>query len=202
MKSRLLGAVISLLALNANAAIIDFEEFQSSAPLDVSVIGDLEFSRCYYPRGSSSCVTTGIPVFDVSSLYSGINLASSGVMGAEITDGLTIRAENGSSFDFLSAYFGMTHPFDNPINIFEGIRNSQVIYSANIVPGQSPTLYQLNWLSIDEIRVSSQFQTGYFVVDDIQYSMSAIPIPPALYLFASGLIGLVGVARNKSTSLS
>ena len=198
MKSRLLGAVICLLALKVNAAIIDFEEFQSSAPLDVSVIGGLEFTRCVYPRGSSSCVDTGIYVYDISS-FGSINLASSGVMGAEASTGFSIRAENGSSFDFISVYFGITHPFEPITGTLQGIRNSQVVYSAtNIVPNQEATLYQFDWQSVDEVVMSAVGGTGWFVMDDIQYSISAIPIPPALYLFASGLIGLAGIAKRKA----
>ena len=34
------------------------------------------------------------------------------------------------------------------------------------------------------------------------FAVGEVPIPPALYLFGSGLLGLVGMARNKSTSLS
>jgi len=36
---------------------------------------------------------------------------------------------------------------------------------------------------------------GYFV----EYELSSVPIPPALWLFGSGLLGLIGVARKKST---
>jgi hypothetical protein len=35
-------------------------------------------------------------------------------------------------------------------------------------------------------------------VYDIQFGTSIIPIPPALYLFGSGLIGLLGMARRKN----
>jgi len=198
MKSRLLGVVIFLLALNANAAIIDFEEFQSSAPLDVSVIGGLEFTRCVYPRGSSSCVDTGAYVFDISSLYSGIDLSSSGVMGAEIATQLSIKSVDNSSFDFISVYFGITHPFEPITGSLQGIRNGEVVYSStNIVPNQEATLYQFDWQSIDEVIVTSFGGTGLFVMDDIEYSLSAIPIPAAVWLFGSGLIGLFGMARRK-----
>ena len=187
------SAALCLLAFNVNAAVIDFEEFQSSAPLTVPVIGDLVFTQTYYNQ------VNVIYVRDVSSLYGQINLASSGVMGAEVSHGLSISTVDGSSFDFISAYFGMTHPGDEYArNIFEGVRNGQVIYSTNIASGQVPTLNQFNWLSIDEIRVSSYFNTGYFIMDDIQYSVSAVPIPAAVWLFCSGLIGLAGFAKRKA----
>jgi len=34
------------------------------------------------------------------------------------------------------------------------------------------------------------------VANDLEF-MSPVPLPPALYLFGSGLIGLVGMARRK-----
>ncbi len=92
----------------------------------------------------------------------------------------------------------MTHPFDSPVNIFTGIRNGQVVYSANILAGQSPTLNQLNWQSIDEVKVTSHYNTGHFVIDDLQYSMSSVPIPTAAWLLGSGLLGLIGMARRKA----
>jgi hypothetical protein len=36
-----------------------------------------------------------------------------------------------------------------------------------------------------------------FSITEIQISASAVPIPPALWLFGSGLLGLIGMARKK-----
>lgn len=36
------------------------------------------------------------------------------------------------------------------------------------------------------------------IMEDSSLTVSAIPIPPALWLFGSGLLGLVGMARKKS----
>jgi hypothetical protein len=196
-KSKLLGAVIYLLASNVNAAVIDFEEFQSSAPLDVSVIGDLEFSRCTYPGNPNICVTTGVYVRDISSFGGSLNLAASGVMGADFGTNLSVKAANGSSFDFTSVYFGITHPFDPITGTLQGIRDGEVVYSStNIVPNQAATLYQFDWQSVDEVVMSTFGGTGWFVMDDIEYSV--VPIPPALWLFGSGLLGLIGIARKKT----
>jgi hypothetical protein len=37
-------------------------------------------------------------------------------------------------------------------------------------------------------------------VDHIQYGYQPVPIPPALWLFGSGLLGLIGIARRKKTA--
>jgi len=50
------------------------------------------------------------------------------------------------------------------------------------------------------MRDSSGFNTNYFgAVSDAAgtWEVSAVPIPPAVWLFGSGLIGLIGVARRK-----
>ena len=37
----------------------------------------------------------------------------------------------------------------------------------------------------------------YCGIGEVAFSVSAVPIPPALYLFGTGLMGLVGIARRK-----
>ena len=37
-------------------------------------------------------------------------------------------------------------------------------------------------------------------LDNVKVEVSAVPVPPAVWLFASGLLGLVGVARRKKTA--
>jgi len=39
---------------------------------------------------------------------------------------------------------------------------------------------------------------GYFVMDDIYFTKAVIPIPPALWLFGTGMLGLIGIARKKA----
>jgi hypothetical protein len=87
--------------------------------------------------------------------------------------------------------------------------------------GTSPIDAAVAFLSLDSnggsiTPVSLPLATGsygvyvdYFTSDNnanvgtINYTMaftvSSIPIPPALYLFGSGLLGLIGIARKKTT---
>ncbi len=46
---------------------------------------------------------------------------------------------------------------------------------------------------IAAFRVSN----GYVVLDDLTFGTAAVPVPAALWLFGSGLLGLVAVARRK-----
>jgi hypothetical protein len=41
---------------------------------------------------------------------------------------------------------------------------------------------------------------GIFIfADDVTFGVSAVPVPAAAWLFGSGLIGLIGIARRKKS---
>ena len=42
--------------------------------------------------------------------------------------------------------------------------------------------------------------SGAVVIDDMVISYSSVPIPPAVWLFGTGLLGLIGVARRKKAA--
>jgi hypothetical protein len=77
-------------------------------------------------------------------------------------------------------------PNENYLQIFGGSVNTNVY---GVSPGEWNNV-------IDEYTSGSQPYAirGYLV----EYEISQIPIPPALWLFGSGLLGLVGVARKKA----
>ena len=62
----------------------------------------------------------------------------------------------------------------------------------------------LDWLvssggnEITQVQLTGivTYNSGYGI-DDLML-MTVVPIPPALYLFGSGLLGLIGVARKKT----
>lgn len=37
-------------------------------------------------------------------------------------------------------------------------------------------------------------------IDNLSFTVNAVPVPPAVWLFGSGLLGLIGVARRKKTA--
>ena len=58
------------------------------------------------------------------------------------------------------------------------------------------------WTQVTGIEgntVFGKYQDKSSVIHGFTYTISAIPLPPALYLFSSGLLGLVGIARKKTT---
>ena len=82
---------------------------------------------------------------------------------------VAIRGENGLGFDPLS--FTIVAPGDSIDTYTSALTNKGFLFSAKLAKG-APMAF---------------------------IATSAIPIPPALYLFGSGLIGLIGISRkNKS----
>jgi len=56
--------------------------------------------------------------------------------------------------------------------------------------------YGFQDIVFDEIRLSIQHPSKSFTLDNLEY-VSAIPVPAALWLFGSGLLGLIGLARRQ-----
>jgi hypothetical protein len=115
------------------------------------------------------------------------------------------RAEN---FNFISAAFTAAWYDDLQLDI-AGFRDGVQIYSTTLTLTTEfySTLF-LNWFDLDEITFASyggtntQFPAGHrrqFVMDDLQYSnVVATPIPAALPLFATAMLGLGVIARRRA----
>jgi hypothetical protein len=52
--------------------------------------------------------------------------------------------------------------------------------------------------SMDSVFMRDNGQRGSFQLNSINISALDIPIPSALWLFGSGLLGLIGIARRKN----
>ena len=58
------------------------------------------------------------------------------------------------------------------------------------------------WAAISSDGLGGQTEVALALVEDrrVRLSVNNIPIPPAIWLFGSGLLGLVGIARKKQAS--
>jgi len=66
------------------------------------------------------------------------------------------------------------------------------------IPVDSGRYYGFENILFDEIRLSIDSSSRtFFTLDNLQY-VSAIPVPAAVWLFGSGLLGLIGVARRNN----
>ncbi|MDT8283217.1 MAG: VPLPA-CTERM sorting domain-containing protein [Gammaproteobacteria bacterium] len=121
----------------------------------------------------------------------------------------TITLSAGGVFDFNGAYF--TSAWNTGLNItVEGLLNGSVIYdSALLFNTDIPTWFSLNFSAIDALRISAGGGVNaglggsgeFWVMDNFTFNeaIPGVPIPAAIWLFCSGLLGLVGMARRKKT---
>ncbi|QOJ23600.1 MAG: PEP-CTERM sorting domain-containing protein [Gammaproteobacteria bacterium] len=192
-----LGSALFSLSFITSAATITFETIPpnpSNFEVNVSSIGQIQFSRPYY---NPNLEWVGIPVADISALYGHINLSASGPMGGFVTDGLRISLVNGATFNFESAYFGMTHPFDTRNIVAHGYIAGSEIYTTSIMPDQKATFVNFDWVGVDLVAFDVHYSSGYLTIDDLSYSLlSPVPEPSAAMLAMCGLI-VVGVAFKR-----
>ena len=118
-----------------------------------------------------------------------------------------ITLSGGGVFDFNGAYF--TSAWNTGLNItVDGLFNNSVIYSSiSSFNTDGPTWFNLNFSGIDTLLISASGGVSaglggggeFWVMDNFTYNeaISSVPVPAAAWLFGSGLIGLVGIARRK-----
>ena len=56
----------------------------------------------------------------------------------------------------------------------------------------------LTWVAISSGGVSGQTEMALVLEEGRRVRISAVPVPPAIWLFCSGLLGLIGLARRKN----
>jgi len=86
--------------------------------------------------------------------------------------------------------------YDTRMTLYYGDSTASALTNVDLSNILNPSLYDIEFFSI-AIGVGGGVTTAglSFSVDSI--SVSAVPIPPAVWLFGSGMLGLVGMARRK-----
>ncbi len=122
-------------------------------------------------------VTTA-QLFDLSGAVSSSDFGGFSFGQADVS----LRSQDGSfNLSFSTPFFdGHATPFDLSGTLFPNIYTLSA--NANI--------------SADAFGIEASSGTADFTVD---FKVSAVPIPAAAWLFGSGLLGLVGIARRKKT---
>ena len=185
-KSRLLGGICCLASLLV---------LQPSA--NATLIGDVVTAQHYFTPSQtpssglySTTVQTGstdilCPHIDCS--YYSIDVEADSIHITHLVDGYwETRANfNGVIIDSLN---------DSSGNPLVGVTTSTDISNWNS-----------SMLSFDDDTIWINFINPYAtslldgsIVLTLDYGISNVPIPPALWLFGSGLLGLVGIARRKN----
>ena len=190
------------LCASANAVVIDFD------PLAHTGTGPVNIGTTYTEDGftltADSASTTANDTFYAHGTSSDLYRGSTALFhGAD--NGVTVLTRSdGGSFNLLSIELAELNRVGTEYNIdvtFTGVlaAGGTVIQSFNLdnvaamgsgfqkftFPGIFQNLVSVSWLEAPD----------YHQFDKIE--VAAIPVPPAVWLFGSGLLGLIGIARRK-----
>lgn len=111
---------------------------------------------------------------------------------------------SGSAFNFEGVY--LTGAWNNGLNVtVSGFLDGNMLYSKTVtVNSYQPTWFAFNYTGIDKLTFDSfgGVDAGYivgggtnFAMDD--FAFSPVPVPAAVWLFGSGLLGVAGLRRTR-----
>jgi len=120
-----------------------------------------------------------------------------------------LTLESGT-FDFNGAFITAAW-WDDLQVVLEGYQNDTLLYSTTVtVNPTNPQWFDFNFNRINRLSFHSFGGSGYdpnnlgngnmFAFDNFTYELNAVPVPAAVWLFGSGLIGLIGFAKRKDNA--
>ncbi|MBI2253754.1 MAG: hypothetical protein HYU58_03960 [Proteobacteria bacterium] len=180
----------------ATAATLDFESVGTpGAQVEVpDGYGDLNWTNFYVLDGAER-----YPQYPGNGYDNG---ASSGQYVAFNGFANPASLSSSSTFDFISA--SLTAAFNEGLKLdIAGYRNGAQLYATTVT--LSTALYAtllFNWSGIDQLTFKSYGGVPVFGVSGHQFALDDLtvvqtPIPPALPLLATGLVGLGFAARRR-----
>lgn len=196
-KSRLLVAgVACLVVLLFNSAQANVLTFDDLAPTSNNShipngYGGLNWGNMYY-LNASAYPNSGYSNGLVSGDYLAFNL------------GANLAVASGSSFDFNGAYLVSAWNDGLSVNI-KGYLGASLLYDTTVNPSyESPTWFQFNFLGVDKLEFTSFGGVDADIGDDgmgfhfgmDNFTYNAVPIPAGIWLFSSGLLSFIGLARG------
>lgn len=109
--------------------------------------------------------------------------------------GTTITRIDNGAFDFNSVYLTSAWDDVETVSIYSWSNGSSEYTDLQtfIIMRSGPELIELNLLGIDKIHIYGS--DSQVIFDNM--TLNAVPVPAAIWLFGSGLIGLAGFARRK-----
>lgn len=200
-KSNLLSVVCACLAavtFNVSASLITSD---SDPALSGSTIINFDGTSTQ----NATSFTFGDVIFSTTSGTLRIApFSEGGIFGGSGQDLSTTDTANPSSFTITFATpvsaFGMNWGAANPdwtVDLFDSSDN--LLESLVFIGGDSTASFiEFYGASINGISRAELATTGYdwVKIDNFEY-VSSVPIPAAVWLFGSGLLGLIGMARRK-----
>jgi len=202
-----LGAVcacfFNLVSFTANAAVVIFDDItlatgpsytDSGLTMDVvasnggaiSTIGSGQFTGLYLGLNTSSF---GTYTFSFSEQISSIEIQFDALSSTNGEPPETISGFNSGSGAPVITYTNLAGTSFDGTTVVSMANDGRGIIQADASP--------FSWYSFDHAQNPAQ---NGFVIEQITITTSAIPVPPAIWLFGSGLLGLIGIARRKKAA--
>ncbi len=181
--------ILLMLSMNASALLITFDEqgpksccFYSEPPLDTQYAADgIIFDGGWEILNESG--NFGVPALSGTN-FAGFNI---GISGSTNTIGMSFT----NAITNISGYLGSVDA--GTWNIATYLNGSLVSATSVSYVGSAYASFALSSLNADYVTITGSTQYG--VLEDL--SFSAVPVPAAVWLFGSGLIGLIGFAKRK-----
>lgn len=188
-------------SVNADIVSIDFEdpiltgqyfldgELVTNAPVQIGTAGSSGAADIIAPPASYTSGPNNGSAYLHSSIYSSIY----------------IQAHQNDLFSLISLDLGeySTHASNSSVNITGFKNNGNQISTTLQLDSLFDGLGGINDFQLITLDASwsnltrVEFDNSAYSLDNIQLDLNSVPVPAAVWLFGSGLIGLVGVARRK-----
>ena len=195
---------------NAHATVLTFDDINPAETINDSVpnvYGGLDWSNINF-RNSGP---TRDPAAGGTAIANNGGYANGRVSGDFVgfnVDGGYGIVSSASDFTFNGAYF--TAAWQSGLNIrVQGYENDTIMYSKDIIVNYDKSNYfNFNFVGINKLYLSSfggkdnccyNYSGTEFAIDN--FTVSAVPVPGAVWLLGSALVGLMGFSRRKSTAL-
>ena len=141
------------------------------------------------------------------------SLFNNGSWNAAGRDGFAALSDDSGTMTFVLPYevnyvggfMNYSSPLTSGTNViisaFDSLNNELVSYTLNTeaaisTSGTNEGAFR-GILWTDPLIKTFQISNSYVVLDDLTFGTAAVPVPAAMWLFGSGLLGLVAVARRK-----
>jgi hypothetical protein len=191
MKSRLIGMVYASIAILLGTA----SHQCGAAPIVYNYVGN-PYTFAEDPYTTDMFVTASIHLEDF--LPGGLDFADiSGLSGFVVTmsDGTRTLDSTSISVEVVAAL--VTTDADGLI--VEWGMSAKDIADSHVISSSLPPITGLPTVPADSASNDAAAWLYAYVVDN-PGTWTVVPIPPAVWLFGSGLLGLIGIARKKKAA--